>query len=407
MLNCVSSKPGAGHQATSTAEKKDNLNGHTEISVEQIKTREQMYSFLNISTSISAHYAFFSGNANVNYESEGTFDESGFVFGVRGLTRYAEIGLLNPRLDPRAAPLIRNLPALYSLCGREWVSQERRGVQIAVIYTIKNVSQSQRSRLEAAMSAGLDGGPLFGGKLDARLTKILQQAFVSNYYTARVYAIGGGGLENFANMITDIEDPKTVIQEISAYIKGLKYENSVPMFFQTGLLEQFVAAEQGGKLVFDPVNRRLASLYVAYREYQARRAELWRYLNDDAQSLWESKIDGDAWARLKEIDSKLSVIEEKASYCKAAADIAQQLDARTHSATSPGTPPRRPGTPADTAVRDFLRSFSTGVSSRAVGQIANALTAQTSETAPPGDDCSKTQNAKDEPGLGASYLCQC
>ena len=87
---------------------------------------------------------------------------------------------------------MNNRTAFYTRCGREWVSTETRGVLIAVIYTIKNVSQSQRSKLEAAVSGGFSGIVL---KLDveAKLKQIFETAFVSNYYSAHVHAIRRDG----------------------------------------------------------------------------------------------------------------------------------------------------------------------------------------------------------------------
>jgi len=140
---------------THRTDKPTNVNAHNEISVEQIKTIERLYSFLNISASISAHFAFFGGDANMTFESENLFETDSFNFGMRGLARFGEVGLINPKLNEDSVKLVNNLPALYARCGREWVTQETRGVQIAVIYSIKNVSESQRSRLEAAILVGL------------------------------------------------------------------------------------------------------------------------------------------------------------------------------------------------------------------------------------------------------------
>ncbi len=384
----------------------ENVSAHNELSIEQIKTREHMYSFLNISTTISAHYKLFSASASVGYESEGIFDSDSFTFGVRGITRFAEIGLINPRLTKEASVLVKNLPAFYSRCGREWVTQETRGVQIAVVYTVKNVSQSQRSRLEASLSAGVSGGPLFGGDVSVKLTKILQSAFVSNYYTARIFAIGGNGVSDFAQTITEIDDPTKVLKSISDYLKTLNYGNSVPMSFQTGSLDQFISSQQEGALLFDPVNRRLASLFLAYEEYRARRSDIWRFLNDDGQASWGSKIDDPAWERLKQLEQRLRIIEERAQFCRTSAGFARKIDLRRRG----GQPQQASAALADDQAGEFLRNFSTGISARAVDRGTEALIAVSTPTSarptcekPP----SKPVSPRDDPALGKSYLCQC
>jgi hypothetical protein len=324
----------------------------------------------------------------MTFESEDMFDSDSFNFGLRGITQFGEIGLLNPRLNAEAEALKKNAPAFYARCGREWVSEETRGVEIALIYSIKNVSQSQRSRLEASLSAGLNGGALFGGDISSKLTQIASTAFMSNYYTVRVFAIGGHGVSDFADTISHLDEPTQVLNKISEYMKSLQYEESVPLSFQTGSLDQFLASEDQGALIFDPINRRLTDLFLAYSEYRARRLTLWRYLNDDTQALWETTVDPNVWDALLALDGKIAMIEARAKICTDATSRASDLDSRLRK-VSP-----RPKNPAPTL--DFLRAFSHGISSQLVQAKLKSV--------PP--EC-KPPTSTDDLELANNSLCEC
>jgi hypothetical protein len=320
----------------------ENIAGDNLLSIEQIKTREHLYKFLHISTSISGQYKFFSAGVSINYEMEETFDSDSFVFGVRGLTTFGEVGLINPHLSNEAKALVNNRSAFYTRCGREWVSTETRGVLIAVIYTIKNVSQSQRSKLEAAVSGGFSGVVL---KLDveAKLKQIFETAFVSNYYSAHVHAIGGTGISKFAETLKSLDEPTKVLQQITDYMKDLKYEASVPITFTTGVLDQFLAQE-GEILLFDPFNRRISDLFLSFEEYRLRRQQVWNYLKDDSQSVWGNAVDTPAWAYLGRLDTVISNIEAKAQVCKEAASSASRLALRGRPPASTRGGPATPRT---------------------------------------------------------------
>lgn len=348
--------PGAKPDNQASSDDVGNVAAENELSIEQIKTREHLYKFLNISTSISGQYKFFSANASLTYESEETFDADSFVFGVRGMTTFAELGLIDPRLSDDSRALLSNREAFYSRCGREWVSQESRGVLIAVVYTIKNVSQSQRSRLEAAVSGGFNGAVL-KVNVEAKLKQIFESVFVSNYYSAKVHAVGGHGVSGFATTVTDIDDPVKVLKAISEYMKTLSYENSVPLRFTTGSLHQFIAQEQP-TVEFDTFNRRIADLFLSYEDYRSQRLKIWRFLNDDTQSGWDGSVDRGAWARLGLLDETIGAIEAKAQVCRKVAAIAVDFSAvRSRGRNVAPTPP-------DKRKTDFIRDFSIGISGR-------------------------------------------
>lgn len=300
--------------------KLENVAAQNELSIQQLRTRESFYIFLDISIAASGHYGFFSASASMHSQNEDAFDSDAFVFGVRGVSTFAEIGLVNPRLTTDAQKLIKEPAAFHERCGREWVSQETRGVLIAVVYTIKNVSKSQRSLLEAAVSGGYNSQGL-GVDISGNMTKILKSAFTSNAYSATIHFIGGEGVSDFAQTITNMDDPVSVIKSISEYMAKLKYGNSVPLRLTTGSLDQFISTEAPSGL-FNAFNRRIGDLFLSYQEYRSQRTRLWQYLNQDAQSKWGKDLDDQVWRRLEALDGRIGLIEAKAQTCKKAAQYA-------------------------------------------------------------------------------------
>ena len=270
---------------------------------------------------------------------------------------------------------------------------------IAVIYTIKNVSQSQRTKLEASISGGFNGVVL---KIDveAKLKQIFESAFVSNYYSARVHAIGGKGVSDFAQTINNIDNPTEVLKQISEYMKGLTYESSVPLAFSTGPLDQFLAQEQPA-LMFDTFNRRIAALFLAYEEYRSRRSALWRFLTDDTQSAWPPSVDTATWAHLSKVDEVLGNIEAKAQVCREAGAIAARYSVTRRN--SSGSKPA-PVAPLDQKKADFVQDFTMGISARLVSKSVKDY--NTASTRGFVDTCPSVSSG-DEVDKSRVALCEC
>jgi len=381
-----------------------NVAAENELSIQQIKTRQHLYEFLNISVSASGHYGFFGASGSVNYENEETFDSDSFVFGVRGLTTFAEVGLVDAQLTADAKALANNPLAFYARCGHEWVTQESRGVLIAVVYTIKNVSQSQRSKLEAAVSGGFNS-PALGVNVSAQMTKILQSAFASNFYSAKVHFIGGNGVSDFATTITQVDDPVAVLKSISDYMKTLTYDNSVPLKFTTGSLDQFLT-QQNPEGMFDAYNRRIGDLYLGYEEYRSQRSKVWQFLHQDTQSVWEPTLDDQAWARLDALNGVIGKIEAKAQLCRKAADVATSLISTSPPARNGVAPSMQP------KQRDFVRDFARGLNASLVKAEAPAAAATMAvllkkDTGTKNESDCHNSDSDQQVKTGREALCEC
>lgn len=383
-----------------------NVAAQNELSIQQLRTRESLYSFLDISIAASGHYGFFSASASFHSQQEDAFDSDAFVFGIRGLSTFAEIGVVNPQLTASARALGKDLAAFHERCGREWVAQETRGVLIAVVYTIKNVSKSQRSLLEAAVSGGYNS-PGLGVDISANMTKILKNAFTSNAYSATIHFIGGRGISDFAQTITNMDDPVAVIQSISNYLKTLEYANSVPLNFTTGSLDQFLSTQAPDGL-FDPYNRRIGDLFLAYQEYKSNRTRLWQYLNQDIQSKWGQTLDDKVWRRLETLDGKISLIEAKAQTCRKAAQAATEfVDTRAvQSRTKPLLVDR------EHQRREFVQDFAVGINASLTNSVSPDYSATIAALAAPlgGNppaSCRPIDKSSTEVEVARNALCSC
>ena len=162
----------------------------TEFSIKEVKTRQEMYSYLHVSASVSGHYSFFSGSASVDYERENTFESDSFTWVVRAYSKFGTWLAVNPRLNEAASALRTNPDALYTRCGTEWVGQESRAVLVAIVYSVKNLSESSRERLTASFKGGIDAG-VWGADAAAAYESFKKEASSAANINVNVYALGG------------------------------------------------------------------------------------------------------------------------------------------------------------------------------------------------------------------------
>jgi hypothetical protein len=237
------------------------------------------------------------------------------------------------------------------------------------------------------------------------MTKIVQSAFASNFYSAKIHFIGGNGVSDFATTITNIDDPVAVLKTISDYMKTLTYENSVPLKFTTGSLDQFLT-QQNPQGLFDSYNRRIADLFLSYEDYRDQRSKVWQFLHQDTQSVWGTPLDGMAWGRLDSLDTVIGKVEAKAQMCRKAAQIAASL------ISTPAPAPPLKGKPLDTKQRDFVNDFANGLNASLAKLDSAAQTAVMSTLVTRGTgtktegECRSTE-ADPQVKVGREALCEC
>ena len=271
-------KLGAGSGAEPPSDPSKAVAVSTEFSAKQVKTRQELYDYLHVSASVSGHYSYFSGAAAVDYERENSFESDSFTWIVRGYSSYGSWALRNPRPNVEAEKLKKNVNALYQRCGTEWVGKESRAVMIAVVYSVKNLSQSAKEHLTASFKGGIEAG-VWGADAAANYDKFKKEASSAANLNLNVYAMGGPGITVLKGLVSNANDIAIIKQTIEDYTGKLTADYAVPIDYLTGPMMSFMSGNGDFDLAL--YNKAIADLYLAKEDYIAKRNRL-KSINDNA-----------------------------------------------------------------------------------------------------------------------------
>lgn len=213
----------------------------TLVRMEQIKTRQEFYQKIDFSASIAGSYMVFSGENSVSLEDERAFHSDSLTWMILFKSDYGRYNLSNPRLKAKYASLDDD--QLYEQCGSEIVIERRKSAMVYALFTVHNVDKSERSKFEANLKSGA-GDFGWSASMESSYKKILREASANQSVRLSVFAIGGGGMVDLANLIrSDKEDPfekySQVPTVLSEYIKTMTAEKSVPTTFITKHISAF------------------------------------------------------------------------------------------------------------------------------------------------------------------------
>lgn len=276
----------------------------TQFFIKKVNSRRDMYRLLNVSLSISGSYGLFSGDASASLEQENTFSEETFTWVILGYSNFGKFILEPPiQLDPEAAKLIKDPAAFRNRCGTDYVGAEVRAVQAAAVFSIKNLSQSDKKVLEVAFNAnyGVSGGPLNIGA-DGKYSEFVKNAATFGQIEVNVYAIGGQGVSALAPIITQINDPNKVLSTIQKYFENLTLESSVAVSYNTGSLQSLINRPN---IETDIYNKFIADLFEHYEGLGAEEARL--------RNIYKAKDD---WGLTNDVQAQISLEIKKIANLK-------------------------------------------------------------------------------------------
>jgi hypothetical protein len=125
----------------------------TEFTSNIVNSREELYRHLNVDASLSASYLFASGSASFSLDQEYSFSSHDLTWIVKGATDYGRFVMGGMRLTPEAEALRKNPVAFAERCGYEFVAQEHRAVQVVAVYTLHDLTESEKTKLSLSISA--------------------------------------------------------------------------------------------------------------------------------------------------------------------------------------------------------------------------------------------------------------
>jgi hypothetical protein len=290
--------------------------GETVFSIVQLQSQRDLYSYLHISGSVSGHYALFSAGASFDLEDENKFHEDSFSWALKAETQYGRYAMYNPRLAGFAQDLARrDLEAFRAACGYEFVAQVNRSVLAAAVFTVHNLSSSQKHRMEASFNAAVGGG-LWGVDAGVKYSEFLADAAKQGSIELSIYVVGGPGITQLADVALDknTQDIAKLKEQLVQYMKKMGPAAGVPTQYVTGSLAAFVPTL--ATLDFDQYLRALSELYFVYKEVGGREHRIRQFILHSAD-FGLSDQEGAKWlAEIAKLDLLSESVVNTASNCR-------------------------------------------------------------------------------------------
>jgi hypothetical protein len=238
----------------------DNSAGRTEFVLTVVHNRKELYQHLHIDANISARSFFASGSASFSLDTQYTFGSNDLVWILKASSDYGRWVMRNPRLNREAYKLRRQVSAFRERCGSEFVAQERRIAEVTAVYEVHDLTESQQSSLNAAISGQATLGAM-SGNLDASYSQFLKSAEEAHKLTVDIYGAGGQGVTLLAP-IASMYDLPTVSTTLKTYIEHMPASQATPVEFVTGSSRSFGVAVELFFVAYQ--NEVLSELYFSY-----------------------------------------------------------------------------------------------------------------------------------------------
>jgi hypothetical protein len=194
----------------------------TTFALSLVNSRKELYSALSVSASLSAQYAFFSASGALSFDNDYAFSSDSVVWMLKAYSDFGRFEAANPTLTVEAKAVLNADPKEFARrYGTEIVLQERRAAQIAAVFSLQNISEQQKQKLETSFQGGVSLG-LFSGDMQAAYKSFAAEATRISAMSIAVFAIGGGGIGQLANIITDGTDLNAVAITLREYASTLR-----------------------------------------------------------------------------------------------------------------------------------------------------------------------------------------
>jgi hypothetical protein len=260
------------------------VSSEVNFTIKQVKDSRELQSLLKISSSMAGHFEIFSmdssgdGTSKVDDYAEST---SWVLMASSDFGRYRAINL---RPNKAVIDLAKSdLNSVVARCGTDVVMQIKRGVSIAVIFTLNNSRLDHTEDYANDFNVGI-GGDMFGFGGGGGSSGSLQSAITHGDLSLNVVGIGGDGASGLADLVTALKDQHTVDgvkAVLQTYVKTLTAESAAVTEYQTGSISQFLPNMALPE--FTLYNRMIAEYYFALARNGA-----WRKILRD----WLSGADG-------------------------------------------------------------------------------------------------------------------
>jgi hypothetical protein len=257
----------------------DSQRGAAESSfnIRLIRERKDLYDALNVSASIEAQATFFSANASVSFDKEVAFSSDSLVWVAVAKTTYGRYVMANPGLKEPAKNLLATPSDFENQCGPEYIAQESRGALVAVIFTVNNVSSSEKQQLVTAA-----GGSYGVVTASASYNNLIKKAVEQHQVNISFYARGGPGLKELAPLAAVDANFAAVQKVTSDYIAKITPRNAQPLEYLTAPMSNF--GYNGRANVPDFNQQTLYRLSALYKDISAISEQIYDVIRPGSES---------------------------------------------------------------------------------------------------------------------------
>jgi|GEM_PF-3738228 len=214
--------------------------GSTESNVDitLIKNQRELYSKIGFSAEMSAQGFFAKGSAKTSFLDEYEFHDDTTHFAIIAWTDHGRQALKNPRLKPHAQALIDNgaHEDFAKRCGTHYVFEESRHSKVFAIYTIKQMNEEKKRKFEASFDVGFTFADL---KIKGTFESFMREAFHMNNVNLRVFTIGGSGVTDLGDLVTNHMEPEKVKEVLRNYVSKMTDRKGAPSRFKAGSMDAF------------------------------------------------------------------------------------------------------------------------------------------------------------------------
>ena len=135
-----------------------------ELTTSFVSSAQHIRDALNVDTKIEASYLIYKGSSSFNFDQFYNFDERSITVVVRARNEFSRKKLVNVKLTPDADAIAKqdDWGKFVRSVGTHVAVLERRGVLVAAIITLRDVSEKSLKAIKASISASGGYGPVKG-----------------------------------------------------------------------------------------------------------------------------------------------------------------------------------------------------------------------------------------------------
>ena len=200
----------------------------TKFTEKVVSDTKDVYEFLHLDATLSARYSFISATASFSLDDTSALHSDSLTWIVKAETDFGMESVPDGVDLNDAAKALKNNPTrFYNRCGKEVVLKQQRFAELAMVFTLHNISSERKRELQTHLTANAND-PVSGngGSLSTNYTNVLKEATKSGEVNVEVYAIGGDGISRLAPLVLKGEDFDSVRKTAADYLAGLTRENA-------------------------------------------------------------------------------------------------------------------------------------------------------------------------------------